>query len=249
MVLYNREAVISFPRYGIGIPALDSRKTNTIEALLNHPVLGSLKDQWYLQDIPEVITRADLERAHDPAYIKSLFGPELESKLIQAYELKDAAGNFNRYTPADATAPLTEILKDVMRIISGSYLLITHALERGFCYYLGGGMHHAHPSFGHGFCVLNDICTALLKAHSEGLFKKAWVIDLDAHRGDGTAEILANVQDITAMSIHMAAGWPLDEPEYRPDGTFNPSWFPGDIDIGIASGEENLYIPRPYGSS
>ncbi len=244
MVLYNRNAIISFPRYGIGIPSLDTRKSNTVDALLAHPILGDLKDKWLVGDIPRVIDRKDLERAHTKEYIKSLYGPELESRLIQAYELMDSAGNYNRYDPSRAQQPLTELLNDVLRIISGSYLLIGHALQKGFSYYLGGGMHHAHPGFGHGFCVLNDITTALLKARAEGQIRTAWVIDLDAHRGDGTAEALADVKDILTMSIHMASGWPLDEPEYRSDGTMNPSWIPGDIDIGIPSGEEKFYIPR-----
>ena len=216
MVLYNRNAIISFPRYGIGIPSLDTRKSNTVNALLAHPVLGDLKDKWLIEDIPSVVDKKDLERSHTGEYIKSLYGPELESRLMQAYELVDSTGHYNRYDPSAAQHPLTELLGDVLRIISGSYLLITHALKRGFCYYLGGGMHHAHPGFGHGFCVLNDISTALLKARAEGLFKTAWVIDLDAHRGDGTAEALSDVNDILTMSIHMASGWPLDEPEYRP---------------------------------
>ena len=244
MVLYNKEAVISFSRYGIGIPSLDSRKSNTIEALLSHPVLGGLAYKWYLNDIPSLIKREDLERAHTREYVASLYGPGLEKALIQAYELVDREGHYNRYKPEDSECPLTGLLDDVLRIISGTYLLIRHALDKGFCYYLGGGMHHAHPGFGHGFCVLNDVCVALLKARSEKLFKTAWIIDLDAHRGDGTAEILDTVNDIKTLSVHMADGWPLDFPEYLPDGRLNPSWFPGDIDIGIKEGEEKFYIPR-----
>ena len=244
MVLYNSEALISFPRYGIGIPSLDSRKSKTIQSLLDHPRLGPLADRWYLRDIPALINRDDLERAHTPSYIASLFGPGLEKALIKAYELIDETGSYNRYDPDGAEKPLSGLLDDVQRIISGTYIGIKEALDSGFCYYLGGGMHHAHPGFGHGFCLLNDICIALLKARNEGLFRTAWVIDMDAHRGDGTAEIMADRKDITTLSIHMASGWPLDSPAILPDGSSNPSWFPGDVDIPIESGEEEFYIPR-----
>lgn len=246
MILYNSDAIISFSRYGIGIPSLDSRKSNTIRALLENPELGPLSDQWYSRDIPPCIKRADLERSHTKEYIDSLLGSEegLEKALLKAYELIDENGHYNRYTPETAEAPLPEILDDVLRIISGSYLNIKQALDGGFSYYLGGGMHHAHPDFGHGFCLLNDVCISLQKAQSEGLFQNAWVIDVDAHRGDGTAEILSSSDSIISLSIHMAEGWPLDSPAVLPDGRKNPSWFPGDVDIAIKSGEEEHYIPR-----
>ncbi|OQY34013.1 MAG: hypothetical protein B6241_05900 [Spirochaetaceae bacterium 4572_59] len=246
MVLYNPDAIISFSRYGIAIPSLDSRKSNTIKALLDTPRLGEISDQWYIKDIAQCINREDLERSHTKEYVDSLFTSEegLKKALLQAYELLDEDGHYKRYSPETAEADLPEILNDVMRIISGSYLNIKQALDQGFSYYLGGGMHHAHPDFGHGFCLLNDVCISLLKAQSEGLFQRAWVLDVDAHRGDGTAEILSANDSIKSLSIHMAEGWPLDSPEILPDGRKNPSWFPGDVDIPIKSGEEKQYIPR-----
>jgi len=244
MVIYNPEARIIFPRYGIQIPSLDSRKTNTVKALKEDPVLGVRQPEWFIQDFPFCIEREDLERVHTPAYLERLFGDEQEKTLIEAYELLDEAGRYNRYDPEDAEAPLSGILKDVMTIISGSYASIPLALKTGFAYFLGGGMHHGHPDFGHGFCLLNDIAVALLKAKSEGLFKTAWIVDVDAHRGDGTAEVMASQEDITTLSIHMAKGWPLDSPEYRADGTMNPSWIPGDVDIPVESGEEALYTRK-----
>jgi len=244
VVLYNPEAVISFPRYGIGIPSLDTRKSNTVKHLLDHPVLGRHPETWLLRDIPGAVGREDLERVHTARYIGSLFGPGLEEALVKAYELVDEEGNFNRYDPASAEQPLAGLLDDVLRIISGTYECINTALKTGFCYYLGGGMHHAHPDFGHGFCLLNDISVALMKAREEGLFRTAWIVDVDAHRGDGTAEIMAGVEDITALSIHMARGWPLDGPEVFSDGRANPAWFPGDVDIPVGPGEEDSYLPR-----
>jgi acetoin utilization deacetylase AcuC-like enzyme len=244
MLIYNPDAKITFPKYGIQIPSLDSRKTNTIKALLEDPILGSRSKEWCIRDIPSVINREDLERAHNRGYLDRLFGEEQTQTLIKAYELLDEQGNFNRYDPEDASAELGGIIEDVMTIISGTYAAISKALETGFCYFLGGGMHHGHPDFGHGFCLLNDIAVALLRAHSEGLFKTAWIVDMDAHRGDGTAEIMASHDDITTLSIHMAKGWPLDSPKMMEDGSLNPSWFPGDVDIPIEAGEEGEYIPR-----
>jgi acetoin utilization deacetylase AcuC-like enzyme len=244
MLIYNPLAKITFPKYGIQIPSLDSRKTNTIKALKADSTLGRRKADWLIQDFPASISRDDLERAHSAEYLDRLLGENQEQTLMEAYELLDEQGNFNRYDPEEAEAPLGGIIEDVMTIISGSYAAIPIALETGFSYFLGGGMHHGHPGYGHGFCLLNDIAVALLKARDEGLFKTAWIVDMDAHRGDGTAEIMASHSDITSLSIHMARGWPLDSPEFKEDGSLNPSWFPGDVDIPIESGEEGEYTHR-----
>jgi len=244
MLIYDPEARIIFPRYGIQIPSLDSRKTNTVKALKEDSELSRCRNEWLIQSFPRCIEREDLERVHTEAYLNRLFGEEQEKTLIEAYELLDETGNYNRYDPESAEAPLSGILQDVMTIISGSYAAVPMALKTGFTYFLGGGMHHGHPDFGHGFCLLNDIAVALLKARSEGLFNTAWVVDVDAHRGDGTAEIMRDHSAITTLSIHMAKGWPLDSPEYRTDGTLNPSWIPGDVDIPVEEGEEGLYTGK-----
>ncbi len=240
MVIYNAKAKVDFLRYGIQIPSLDSRKTNTLQALLDDPFLGSCAENWLIRDFPLFESRKDLERAHTPVYLDRLWGAEQEKVLMEAYELVDGLGNYNRYKPEEASAPLGGILEDVMHIVSGTYAAVLEALDKGFCYFLGGGMHHAHPAFTHGFCLLNDICIALLKAEHEGRLRKVWIVDMDAHRGDGTAEIMASHKEMTTLSIHMASGWPLDGPQFT-EGVMNPGWFPGDVDIPVASGEEALY--------
>jgi acetoin utilization deacetylase AcuC-like enzyme len=244
MILFNPQARINFPQYGISIPSLPTRAQKTVDALLAKKSFKDTQKKWLLSEIPYEIEKSDLMRAHNKDYVDALYDKRLEEKLLAAYELLDDQGNFNRYDPDSAQKPLVEIIKDITRIIDGTYQSIRIALKEDFCYNLGGGMHHAHPGFGHGFCLLNDISTALLKAQSEGLFSSAWIIDVDAHRGDGTAEIMAGHSDITALSIHMASGWPLDSPQVREDGSLNPAWFPGDVDIPVEAGEENEYIPR-----
>lgn len=243
MVLYSKNRSLSFPRYGIAIPALESRFVKTLDSLRSHPLLSSSVSHWLQEEIHVEILREDLYRAHGKAYIDGLYGNRLEDFLLQAYELLDSRGNWNRYNPEKARKPLKDLLSDVLGLMAGTSQALSIALDRGFCYFLGGGMHHAHPSFGHGFCLLNDICVALLKAEAAGQIRRAWVIDMDAHRGDGTAEILAPHKNLISLSIHMAHGWPLDGPEYT-GGVRNPGWFPGDVDIPMEQGEEELYLPR-----
>jgi acetoin utilization deacetylase AcuC-like enzyme len=173
-----------------------------------------------------------------------LYSEQLEAEIIKTYELLDAQGRYHRYDPLSATAPLTGLFERILERVSGSCQCCTVALEKGFCFYFGGGMHHAHKSFGHGFCLLNDIVIAIRKLQADKRVKTAWVIDVDAHKGDGTAALTAGDPSIFTFSIHMGRGWPLDMPESDESGQRHPSFVPSDIDIPIFPGEDDLYLVK-----
>jgi len=96
------------------------------------------------------------------------------------------------------------------------------------------------------------VVVSLRRLQAEGRIRTAWIVDTDAHKGDGTAALTWGDSSIRTLSIHMERGWPLDEPEYDPKAVydpsvsvdFNPSFTPNDIDIGIPEGGEGDYIPR-----
>src|SRR5205807_621207 len=76
------------------------------------------------------------------------------------------------------------------------------ALKDGCGGTLGGGTHHAFRSEGSGFCVFNDIAVAIEFLRKNGLVRRAAVIDLDVHQGDGTADIFHLDPDVFTLSIH-----------------------------------------------
>lgn len=243
-ILYDENSLINFKIFGIEIPALKSRKTKTIDVLLEDSQLFQLKDQWLKTVNPYNITREDLERIHTESYTRALFSETPDACLKKAYELVNPDGSFNRYKPETAEAPLSELLKQVLYSCAGTYYSARKALETGFCYFMGGGMHHGHGDFGHGFCPTNDIMITAARILAEKSAEKIWIIDVDAHKGDGTADIAGDFNSIKTLSVHMADGWPLDEPEYNAQGNFNRAYCQSDIDIEIKSGEEKTYIPR-----
>lgn len=244
MILYDDRDPAGLGEFGIDIPVSDSRTALTFAHLADHPVLGKAVNRWHLSRITETIDREDLLRAHTRAYIDRLFGTALASEIIRTYELIDAEGCFHRYRPESAILPLERLFERILRKVAGTAQCCRTALESGFCFYLGGGMHHAQTDFGNGFCMLNDIVIGLRKLQAEARIRTAWVIDVDAHKGDGTAAMTQDDPTIKTLSIHMAAGWPLDGSPVLPDGRPNPSFVPSDIDIPIAAGEEAVYLDR-----
>jgi acetoin utilization deacetylase AcuC-like enzyme len=244
VILYDPTQRHSLIEFGIEIPVMDSRASETYGRLAAHPVLGARVGEWHLARVREQISRDDLMRAHGPTYVSSLFSERLESEIIRTYELVDINGSYHRYQPRNARLPLESLFDRILSRAAGTYQCFRAALDLGFCFYFGGGMHHAQQDYGAGFCLVNDLVIALRRLQAESRITTAWVIDVDAHKGDGTAAITAGDPSLTTLSIHMARGWPLDQPAYDALGRLNPSFIPSTIDIPIESGEEPLYNRR-----
>jgi len=56
--------------------------------------------------------------------------------------------------------------------------------------------HHASKNSSWGFCYFNNIAISIERLRHEGKVEKAFIIDIDLHFGDGTANIFANTSDI-----------------------------------------------------
>jgi len=92
--------------------------------------------------------------------------------------------------------------------VSGTLLAARTALIEGVAANLAGGTHHAFADHGEGFCVLNDVALALSVLRAEGLLRRAVVIDLDVHQGNGTAAIFEGSTEIFTFSMHGARNYP-----------------------------------------
>jgi acetoin utilization deacetylase AcuC-like enzyme len=82
------------------------------------------------------------------------------------------------------------------------------ALRDGLAANLAGGTHHAFPGHGEGFCVLNDVAVAIRVLQRDRLLRRALVIDLDVHQGNGTAAIFADDPDVFTFSMHGERNYP-----------------------------------------
>jgi acetoin utilization protein AcuC len=67
---------------------------------------------------------------------------------------------------------------------------------------IGGGLHHAKPSYGEGFCIYNDVafCARHLMAVHD--LERVLVLDTDAHAGNGTAEYFYDDPHVLLIDIH-----------------------------------------------
>ena len=286
MILHDPDLRVVHHDYGIMLPISPSRADRIVAALAARPpsVLGTAAAARAL-GLPAgpVLTRPDLERVHSRDFTAALYGEgsggkeSLLAAILAAWELVDEQGRPNRYEPEHAARPLEELFGKVLAQAGGTYLACrlalagdpqhTAAAQSGFCYYLGGGMHHARYGGGAGFCLINDIMIAARKLQAEKRAELIWVIDVDAHKGCGTAELVQlarqrgelcnydggsdlrvtdgggkSLPQIFNLSIHMARGWPLDEEALVNVNPGHAPLVPADVEIPVESGGENRYV-------
>jgi acetoin utilization deacetylase AcuC-like enzyme len=105
--------------------------------------------------------------------------------------------------------PWSEALWQRSRLAAAGTLLAARtALTEGLAANLAGGTHHAFADHGEGFCVLNDVAIAIAQLRAEDAIRRAVIIDLDVHQGNGTAAIFADSEDVFTFSMHGEKNYP-----------------------------------------
>jgi len=140
------------------------------------------------------------------------------------YLLKIKTGTLSLEEQLVLEVPFSPALRDAAWLCAGGSTLAGRlALERGIALHLGGGFHHAFPDHGEGFCLINDVAIALRALQREGTVRRAAVVDLDVHHGNGTAAVFQGDADVFTFSMHQQRNYPAWKP-------------PSDLDIGLEDG-------------
>lgn len=110
--------------------------------------------------------------------------------------------------------PLTSALVNREKlIVGGTFQSTQFALNQGIGMSISGGTHHAFKEHGEGFCILNDQAIAAQYLLDHQLAHKILFIDLDAHQGNGTAQIFNGNQNVFTFSMHGAKNYPRRKEE------------------------------------
>ena len=97
--------------------------------------------------------------------------------------------------------------------------------------HIGGGLHHAFPNHGEGFCPFNDVAVAVRVLQARGLERIA-IVDLDVHHGNGTAFMFESDPRVFTFSMHQQHNYPMWKPR-------------GSLDIGLPDGAHDArYLAR-----
>ena len=111
---------------------------------------------------PRKATRQELEEVHSPEYLDSLWNGA------------------------------QDLLQSLLASTGGVLDAVDQALIDGFSASLSSGLHHAKRTHEEGFCYINGLVIAALRALHVHKLTDIGILDLDAHCGGGTFELIGN---------------------------------------------------------
>lgn len=141
------------------------------------------------------------------------------------------AGGLSAEESAELQLPWSREMVEAFRLMVGGTITAARlACDTGstpaglspVAVHLGGGLHHAFPNHGEGFCPFNDIAVAVRVLQRSG-FERVAVVDLDVHHGNGTAFVFESDPRVFTFSMHQQHNYPMWKPR-------------GSLDIGLADG-------------
>ena len=163
-------------------------------------------------------SRELLEAVHSPEYVDAVIG-------------RGEAGEWAGERPD---------LGSIAHRMVGGTLLAADALmadRARTAVHFAGAKHHAMRDHSSGFCVFSDLAvTAKYLLDGDSPVQRISIIDIDAHHGDGTEELLRDDPRVQTMSVHDRSIFPgtghADEPERE---VFNEALSRGSGDAELAA--------------
>lgn len=156
---------------------------------------------------PESATERDVLRVHTADYVRKMITGAFSTVEVRTLEV-----------------PWSPQLQRATWLAAGGAILAGRlALRDGCAIALSGGFHHAFADHGEGFCLVNDVAIAIAALRAASLIRRAAVLDLDVHQGNGTAAILGADPQAFTVSLHQQRLYPAIKPESH-------------LDVGLADG-------------
>ncbi|TVR66602.1 MAG: histone deacetylase [Spirochaetaceae bacterium] len=157
--------------------------------------------------VPDSADRELLTLVHTEEYVDSILEGTIKPAALRRIGLPWSEG----------------LARRTRRAVGGTLLTARLALEHGLACNTAGGTHHAHPSFGSGFCLFNDLAVAAAALLAEEAVRRILVVDLDVHQGDGTAAAFQADDRVFTFSMHCGSNFPFRKT-------------PGDLDVALPEG-------------
>ncbi|MCB1800364.1 MAG: histone deacetylase [Gammaproteobacteria bacterium] len=122
---------------------------------------------------PQPVSDAQLLTVHTPAYVDAVrSGSPRALAESQKFPWSDALATAVRWTNG--------------AVCNAAETALDERVAGALC----SGFHHAHADHGEGFCTFNGLVIALEDLYRKGRIRRALVIDLDLHYGNGTVSLL-----------------------------------------------------------
>ena len=190
---------------------------------------------------PQPATWAELALVHTAEYLAKMRDGTLDETEVDQLELPWSAEMVEGFrlmvggtiqagllaTGLEVRSLKSEVRSSNPKVRSASDFRLPPSNFRVVCH-VGGGLHHAFPNHGEGFCPFNDVAVAARVLQERGLGRIA-IVDLDVHHGNGTAFIFESDPRVFTLSMHQQHNYPVWKPRSTldvglPDGAHDATY-------------------------
>jgi len=186
---------------------------------------------------PAMATWDELGLVHTPEYLAKMCNGTMTDEDIAQLELpwsREMVDGFRLMVGGTICAALSACgaarVRSLKSEVGSSAGFRLRSDLRSVAVHIGGGLHHAFPNHGEGFCPFNDVAVAARVLQSRGMERIA-IVDLDVHHGNGTAFIFESDQRVFTFSMHQQHNYPMWKPR-------------GSLDIGLPDGAHDATYLR-----
>ena len=163
-------------------------------------ILRRLRDSGLAQETKTCaatpISRADLERVHDPHYLRALYAQQ-PTEGLAAVDGDTFIGPQSVHAAELAAGAVRDA---VATVLAGE-------ARRAFCAIRPPG-HHAERAEAMGFCFFNNVAVGAAAALAAGARSVA-ILDFDVHHGNGTVDIFRGRSDVLVCSSFQHPFYPM----------------------------------------
>ena len=152
-----------------------------------------------------------LERAHDKAFVKSVFDRAPSEKSERVW-LDDDTIMMDK--------SLDAALYAAGAVVDAVDLVMKNKTTSAFCAVRPPG-HHAGRGKSSGFCIFNNVAVGAMHAIEDYGLERVAIVDFDVHHGDGTQDIVKDDKRILFCSSFQHPFYPFSGDEPSRDGIIN----------------------------
>jgi acetoin utilization deacetylase AcuC-like enzyme len=186
---------------------------------------------------PKPAKREDIELVHEPSYI------EFVERLSKSER------------PLDGDTPVRKNTYELALLAAGGTIdagraVLLENVSNAFALVRPPG-HHAFRARGGGFCYFNNLAVMIGCLKREFRLRRIFVLDFDAHNGNGTQDIFYDDPSVLCMSLHQdpltlypGTGFIDEVGSGEGEGyTVNVPMAPGSGDAEYTSAMEEIFVP------
>jgi acetoin utilization deacetylase AcuC-like enzyme len=139
---------------------------------------------------------ADLRLVHSAAYLE-----------LAEHEIRAGYDHLSTGDTQVCKASWEAALTATGCAVAATRAVVQKKADTAFCIVRPPG-HHARPSVGMGFCVLNNVAIAAAYARKHLGIERILIVDWDVHHGNGTQDIFYDDPNVFFFSTHQHPWYP-----------------------------------------